>query len=164
MSVQAMSAVLGLPPNLVSPTERFVLLIYANHANKEGRNSFPGRETVADETGLSEATVSRATRRLRSMGLLEVVAWPGRDGDGRFVGSVIYNLRIPGLSGAQDATPTRGRNATRTGAQTGAQTGAHSAPVTEEPMNRRQPSFPQSLGELLEATGSIGPKEKRAVK
>ena len=81
-----MAAVLALPPHVVTVTQRFVLLSYANHANRDGAMSFPGRSTVAAETGCSERTVSRATAQLRAMGLLRVSEWPGRGDDGRFTG------------------------------------------------------------------------------
>jgi DNA-binding transcriptional MocR family regulator len=141
-----MSAVLALPADLLSVTQRFVLLIYANHANKHGENSFPGRATVAEETGLSQATVTRATGELRALGILEVESWPGRDRSGRWVGAVVYNVRIPGLrptvthiaprTEAQGETRTTTQDEPWTGAQTRAQTGAQGEPVTEEPYNQ----------------------------
>lgn len=102
-----MSAVLALPAGLLSTNQRFVLLMYANHANRYGERSYPARWTIADETGLSESSVSRATRDLVKMGLLEMIARPGRDPKTqRFTGSFVYDLRLPNLeSGPDDELP-----------------------------------------------------------
>lgn len=154
MSIQAMSAVLALPGDLVSPTQRLVLISIANHANKEGHNSFPARETVSEETGLSVRTVTRATAKLRWMGLLRVAEWPGRGEDGRFNGSVVYDLNVPGLSPPrrQSVPRSRGQRVTRTEGQTG----GHSVPVTEEPKKRKKQSFPQDIGKIMEGMGFDG--------
>ena len=80
MSIQAMAAVLALPGDLITPTQRLVLISIANHANKEGHNSFPARLTVAEETGLSVATVTRATADAPGHGITTGggMAEPGR--------------------------------------------------------------------------------------
>jgi hypothetical protein len=139
-----MSAVLALPGDLITPSQRLVLISLANHANKEGRNSYPARSTVADETGLSERTVSRAVARLRAMGLIGVARYPGRDSDGAYLGSFVYDIYIPGLS-------TGGKRTPRQGVPTPRQRGGQDVPVTEEPKKRRTNSSPQRLSDLLVA-------------
>jgi hypothetical protein len=162
MSVQAMTAVLGLPADLVSAHDRFVLLSIANHANREGERANPSRDTISAETGLSLSTVSRCTQRLRNAGLLEVLEWPGRNRDGKYSGSIVYAVRIPGLkktdgpassflggpgsgpsmgqtdtrTGTQPDTRTMGHDDTRTVSQTVSQTEGHGDSVTVEPWNR----------------------------
>ncbi len=54
----------------VSPTDKYVLLAYADHAGHDGGNIFPAVATVASKTGYTERTVQRATRRLEKIGLL----------------------------------------------------------------------------------------------
>ena len=142
-----MSAVLGLPPDVLSVSQRFVLLSYANHCNKDGL-SFPGHGTVAAETGLSERTVGRATQELRAMRLLKVAAWPTRGEDGKYKGSVVYTLNIPGLP------PTAGHSVRRSIGQgdrrTDGQTVGHGVGVTNEPKKRRSRSFPQDISSVLD--------------
>jgi DNA-binding transcriptional ArsR family regulator len=156
-----MSAVLGLPADLLSTNERFVLLAIGNHANREGENARPSRTTICDETGLSPATVTRATNKLRDMGLLEVLEWPGRNRRGQFTGTVTYAVRLPGLkthaspvpptvapgSQTRDGPPAGNQIDTRAETQietrveprsrdqTGSQTGSHREPVSVEPWN-----------------------------
>lgn len=46
------------------PTERFILLAYADHADGEGGNIYPSISTIAEKTGYSERTVQRVTAKL----------------------------------------------------------------------------------------------------
>ena len=72
-----MAAVLAFPPNLVSPTERLVLISLANHANREGPLLVPLEATIADETGLASADGDPAS---------VTAAWYGADRGGRLSG------------------------------------------------------------------------------
>jgi Helix-turn-helix domain len=153
VSVQALSAVLSLPGDLVTPAERLVLISIANHANKEGQNSYPAQLTICEETGLSRATVIRAVRRLKWLSLLTVSAKPARGPDGRFDGSVVYALNVPGLV---DNSPSVGHGDARTVSQTV----SHGESVTKGTVRRRkgqrQKSYPQAFGEVLGEMGFNG--------
>jgi hypothetical protein len=54
----------------LSPTEKLVLVAYADHADHEGHNIYPSIGLVADKTGLSERSVQRATKELAKKGIL----------------------------------------------------------------------------------------------
>ena len=102
-----MAAVFSLPGNLVSPVQRLTLLSLANHSDQHGRNAWPSRATIGDETGLSVRTVTRALfRQLRGMGLLTVAQYPGRNPvDNHYEGTFVYDIHIPGLSTGTPSTP-----------------------------------------------------------
>lgn len=53
----------------ISPSERLVLIAYADHADKRGY-CWPSVDRLAEITGLSRATVTRANKRLRTLGLI----------------------------------------------------------------------------------------------
>ena len=144
MSIQAISAVLSLPGDLVSPAQRLVLISLANHANREGRHAYPSRATISEETGLSTRTVSEAIRYLKGMSLLTVARYPGRDPDGHYFGSFIYDIHIPGLSTAEEPTPGRSRN-------TPSETPSDSFHVTDEPKKKKSSRKNEEL-----STGHIG--------
>jgi len=55
----------------LSGTDLKVYLVYLRHASKRGRMTYVPRHTVALEAGISERTVSRATKKLIDRGLLE---------------------------------------------------------------------------------------------
>ena len=67
MSVKIMGLVwdLDLPQN-----EKFVLLAYADHADHNGDNMFPGVALIAKKTGYSERSIQRTTRTLEDKGYL----------------------------------------------------------------------------------------------
>lgn len=77
MSVEAVSWALYEAPMLLTPagkpdtTARFVLVVFAEHADKNGRNTFPGPARVKFATGLDMRTVERVVRRLEDGKLLE---------------------------------------------------------------------------------------------
>ena len=148
-----MAAVLALPGHLVSPTERLVLISLANHANREGRYSFPSRSTIADETGLSVRTVTRNLSHLRAMGLIGVAGYPGRDPDGRYLGTFTYDLHIPGLVDNPRSDPRPLATVATPSTSTHGQPPSHSVPVTEEPKNRRKATYPQAVGDVIEGMG-----------
>ena len=96
MSVKTMSLVLemecpteinGLP---FRSSTKFVLAMYADHADHNGRNIFPAILTIARKTGLDERTVQRLTRQLEEMGAL-VADGQGPKGQNRWY--------IPGAGG-----------------------------------------------------------------
>lgn len=58
-----------LPLNGLTSSEKYVLFILANHANKYGI-CWPSFTTLSQETGLSRMTVSRALNNLQAFGLI----------------------------------------------------------------------------------------------
>lgn len=68
MSVTAMAFVFKLKD--IDPTDKFVLIAYADHADNDGGSIFPAVQSIADKTGYTTRTVQRATHNLESMGLL----------------------------------------------------------------------------------------------
>lgn len=77
MSVEAVKWALYDAPMLLTPagkpdtTARFVLVVFAEHADKDGRNAYPGPARVKFATGLDVRTVERVVRRLEDGKLLE---------------------------------------------------------------------------------------------
>jgi hypothetical protein len=67
MSVKVMGRVWDstLPPNL-----RLVLLAYADAAEHDGSQSYPGWERLVEMTGYSRSTIEAITKTLRSIGVL----------------------------------------------------------------------------------------------
>lgn len=63
----------------VKPSERLVLLSIANHANAQGADAWPSKETIAAEADLSVDTVDRAVASLRALGVLTVEVQAGGD-------------------------------------------------------------------------------------
>jgi len=53
-------------------TEKFVLLVIADHCNDEGENAWPSVKTISRKTCLNERTVQRALRALAKKRILEV--------------------------------------------------------------------------------------------
>ena len=76
MSVKIMGAIwdLDLPHELA-----WVLMAYADHADHDGRNCYPGTKLIAYKTGYSTRQVQRCTADLLTRGLLSVE----RQGGGR---------------------------------------------------------------------------------
>ena len=69
MSVKIMGAIwdLDLPHELA-----WVLMAYADHADHDGRNCYPGTKLIAYKTSYSERTVQRCTAALVARGILTV--------------------------------------------------------------------------------------------
>lgn len=59
-------------------TEKFVLLVLADHAGPDGRCS-PSETRIASLVESSERTVRRAIERLEELGLVEVERRPGQN-------------------------------------------------------------------------------------
>lgn len=101
MSVEAVKWALYEAPMLLTPagkpdtTARFVLVVFAEHADKDGRNAYPGPARVKFMTGLDVRTVERVVRRLEDGKLLE------RDGF-TAAGSVKWKLRTDLVRPASD--------------------------------------------------------------
>ena len=76
MSVKIMGAIWDLD---LSHELAWVLMAYADHADHDGRNCYPGTKLIAYKTGYSPRQVQRCTADLISKGLLNVE----RQGGGR---------------------------------------------------------------------------------
>lgn len=83
----------------VSLAELVVALAIADHADKAGR-AWPGRQTLAEQTGLDARTVARAIARLRALGVLVVVS-EGR-GRGR---KTVFSLSVAPPEKGAHVTP-----------------------------------------------------------
>lgn len=86
MSVEAMSAVLGYTLGKGNGTRKFVLLGYANHADKYGRNARPSKGTLAGYCECDNRTVQRHILWLVDHGYL-------REGDQQQVAHLHPNKR-----------------------------------------------------------------------
>ena len=53
-----------------SPSHKFVLIAYADHADHNGRNIYPAVITIQHKTGYSERNVQYLTRGLEQLGIL----------------------------------------------------------------------------------------------
>lgn len=67
MSVRIMGAVWDAP---LPPSQKLVLMSYADHADHEGRNIWPGVPLTARKTGYSQRQVQRTTQELLELGIL----------------------------------------------------------------------------------------------
>ena len=72
MSVQAMTWVLDHAPADLKPQARLVLISIANHADREGSESWPKIATICRETGLGERQVQRWLASLVDDRLVEI--------------------------------------------------------------------------------------------
>jgi hypothetical protein len=79
-----------------------VIRCYADHANHQGRNSFPGIPTVARETEIGERTVQRKLRKAESEGWLVVERKASQH---RPTTYRVNMEKLKGVQGCQDVTP-----------------------------------------------------------
>lgn len=84
------------------PTERFVLLCLADHADDIGRKCYPSVRRLVRRTGFSERAVQGALKRLRDRGYLETFPGCGESG------TTLYKIN---LTPAGDAPPQEMRPA-----------------------------------------------------
>jgi hypothetical protein len=83
-------------------TARFVLVVRAERADKNGRDTYAGPDDVARATGYDERTVRRADRRLEKAGLLI------RDGRSRH-GTVRWHLDMKQKQSGSEPSPIEDR-------------------------------------------------------
>jgi hypothetical protein len=62
----------------LASSTKFVLLVLADHADDEGRNSYPSASTIARKTSLGESTVRSCLRFLRSKGFIRIERHAGQ--------------------------------------------------------------------------------------
>ena len=97
MSVQAITWVLEQSDSRLAA--RHVLISIANHADREGKNSWPSVETIAFESHLSKREVQRSFKILTESGELEVETGAGPRGTNRY--------SLPKMSPRQVVTPDK---------------------------------------------------------
>jgi hypothetical protein len=90
MAIEVITAVLALPPEAVTPTERLVLIVMGYRADKHGRDSFQAVPTIAKRSSLTRRAVQKALRRLAEKGFLEVAGRRSR-------GALNYSIRLAAL-------------------------------------------------------------------
>lgn len=96
----------------VPPSEKLVLLCYANYADQSGKNIYPAIDSVAKKTKLNRRTVQRATKSLEEKGLL-IADGKGRNGVNkwRYGGDTVpprQNVTGDTVSITGDTVPPRG--------------------------------------------------------
>jgi DNA-binding MarR family transcriptional regulator len=91
MSYQAVAAV--LETSTARGADRLVLLVIAHHADRAGRQSFPGRARIAALAGLNPSTVTRSLAWLEAAG--EITRERGAAPRGGR--SNLYAVVLPGL-------------------------------------------------------------------
>lgn len=84
VSFRAVSNVFDLKG--LTPTEKLVLLAYANYCDEDGR-CYPRQTTVALKVGVARQTVNRTTAKLEEKGLLRVES--KKDPDGRQLSNTV---------------------------------------------------------------------------
>ncbi len=89
MSVQAISWALGLP---LPPSEKFVLVSLANHANGDGSNCYPSQGMIAAETSMTDRSVRTHLKSLEARGLITRRARMRKEGRGRSSDSYVLHL------------------------------------------------------------------------
>lgn len=135
MSVQSMSWALE-QRDIVDATARYVLLVLANYADKNGRGAFPSSASISDDTGLSIRTVKYKLDHLLEIGVIRLgnQAIAGAYIDRHDRRPTVYDLCVergapaaPGSErGAND--DTTGCSSRHNGVQTTTERGAGAAP------------------------------------
>ncbi|MEF0148401.1 helix-turn-helix domain-containing protein [Pseudomonas guariconensis] len=135
MSVQSMSWALE-QRDIVDATARYVLLVLANYADKNGRGAFPSSASISDDTGLSIRTVKYKLDHLLEIGVIRLgnQAIAGAYIDRHDRRPTVYDLCVergaPAAPGSElgangDAT---GCSSRQNGVQTTTERGAGAAP------------------------------------
>lgn len=135
MSVQSMSWALE-QRDIADATARYVLLVLANYADKNGRGAFPSSSSISDDTGLSIRTVKYKLDHLLEIGVIRLgnQAIAGAYIDRHDRRPTVYDLCVergataaPGSErGADD--DTTGCSSRQNGVQTTTERGAGAAP------------------------------------
>lgn len=60
----------------LSPTQRFILVAYADNANEADGKCWPDKEEIVEKTGYSQATVYRAINKLEAVPLIDFTEDP----------------------------------------------------------------------------------------
>lgn len=135
MSVQSMSWALE-QRDIVDATARYVLLVLANYADKNGRGAFPSSASISDDTGLSIRTVKYKLDHLLEIGVIRLgnQAIAGAYIDRHDRRPTVYDLCVergataaPGSERGANGDAT-GCSSRQNGVQTTAERGAGAAP------------------------------------
>lgn len=144
MSVRAVRAALALRDERLNASDRFVLVVYAEHANKDTEKAWPSARTIADETGYNEDTVLRATGKLRRLGYLVQV---GKRRHGDRAWTWIYEVHFDVPTSERDV---EAEDPTSTGRGT-------DIDVVEDPLSRRTNRKYQPVEEPLVGSADAAP-------
>jgi len=79
MSIKIMSLIFDANHELITSTQKLVLLALADHANDEGYSIYPSMQKTANRTALSARTVRKTIRELEQAGIINIT----RQGGGR---------------------------------------------------------------------------------
>ena len=96
MSVKVMGAVFDIKG--LSPTLKFVLLAYADHASHDGSGIWPAVQSIATKTGYSKRTIQNATKELQELGYMKKVGHHES-------GTNLWQINTPDMGGAGDSPP-----------------------------------------------------------
>ena len=96
MSVKVMGAVFDIEG--LSPTLKFVLLAYADHASHDGTGIWPAVQSIANKTGYSKRTIQNATKELQELGYMVKTGQHES-------GTNLWKITIPYMGGAGDSPP-----------------------------------------------------------
>lgn len=155
MSVKVMSLVfdaIGL-----TPTEKLVMLSYADHAAEDGTRVYPSNARTAAKTGLTIRSVQRATNELIKKGLLERVKFGvGHSANEHVINiSELKNMQNRGDSlSSRDTVTPQGCHSVTPGV-----TESHVRHDTVSPLTIIEPSLETSKESSEE--GEISPHVKR---
>ena len=135
MSVQSMSWALD-QRDIVDATARYVLLVLANYADKNGRGAFPSSGSISEDTGLSIRTVKYKLDHLLEIGVIRLgnQAIAGAHIDRHDRRPTVYDLCVErGATAAPGSERGANDNATgcssrHDGVQTTTERGAGAAP------------------------------------
>lgn len=114
MSIHALQWAIYQAPT-INPTEKVILNILADHADADGRNAWPSRDTIARHAQVSVATVKRQLAAMKSRGLIT-------EGDHRLVSHIpagrrpkVWNLNLAATrEGVQNEPPANSENTAKT--------------------------------------------------
>jgi hypothetical protein len=106
VAIEAITAVLAIPPEAITATERLVLLVMAWYADSNGRDSFPAVPTVTKRSSLTRRAVQKALRRLAEKGYLVVVGQRSR-------GALNYSIRLAALEHCEPRSQSKARDCER---------------------------------------------------
>lgn len=59
----------------IPPLEKWLLVMIADHYNESEHKAWPGKNTLANETGMSLRTVTRCLSSLEAKGLIQIQHW-----------------------------------------------------------------------------------------
>lgn len=155
MSVQSMSWALE-QRDIVDATARYVLLVLANYADKNGRGAFPSSASISDDTGLSIRTVKYKLDHLLDIGVIRLgnQAIAGAYIDRHDRRPTVYDLCVergataaPGSERGANGDAT-GCSSRQNGVQTTTERGAGAAP---NPSINHQGTIKEPKGPVADA-------------